>query len=233
MKRNYKKLIVSVLTLAMVFTLNACGNKNSPENTVDELFESAKDLDTKKLSTLVVQDVQSNFEEDVNNLKEDFIDVDEDESINYKEIEGYEDLQNNLKEIQSNLSYKITNTEEMEDTAIVTVDVEYVDAQELIKETFGGLFSEIMTQAFAGDEELSEKESAALLVNTFNTSYNNFEKVLKKNSVDIQLIKTDKDEWLVSELHHDLINVLTFNMIDGIDNMFNDTFDGLEDQFNE
>lgn len=220
MKKNYKKVVMIILMLSLVFTLSGCGAKNSPEATVDTLFKSVKGLDFEKVQTLVDSDAKAELEERAEGMADGIEDID------FNKVDGFKEAKTNLKKIMSDLKYKVTDINMSEDVAVVTVDVDYVDGSKLVTDFVRDIFGEIMGQALSGGEEPTEEESMAILTKVFNTNYKSFETVLTNETLEIHLIKNEEGEWLITELKEDLLNALTFNAVGGLESSFSGMFDG-------
>lgn len=210
--------MLSLFTLTFILLLSGCGKQSSPEKTVDTLFESVKDLDVETLSTLVVDSAKDDLEEDVGELASEWTDLDDTKEIDYDAVKGLDDAKKNLQDILSDLSYSVVETNKDKDSATVTVKAEFVDGEELVSNVISDLFGEILGQAFSG-EELSEEESISQMATLFNKNYAVFEKTLMTDTVDIHLVK-EEGKWLLSEMDSDLMNVLAFNLFDGVENLF-------------
>lgn len=226
-KRNSKLMILSSMALLFVFFLSSCGKQSSPDNTVDTLFKSAKTLDAETFVLLFDEDALNEISDDIDEFidTDNYIQTDDEDSIDYDNIEGLDDVKAHLKDLMSDLSYTIINTDEAEDTAIVTVDVAYVNGEELIAESVGDLFGKIMTHAFTNDDELTEEESLSLLTKIFNDNYVEFEKTLKEDTIDIYLVKDKNNDWVISELDYELMNALAFNFLEGVENILYGIFE--------
>lgn len=216
MKKGIKVLLVG---MALMLVLTGCTKKDTPENTVDSFFSAIKKLDSETAKKYVSADAKETIESEVDG----YIEAEEDEEIDFSKVEGIDVTKANLKELFSELDYKITNTVITDDTAVVTIDANYADASKLIVATVSGVFGTLMGDAFSGKEEPTAIDSLNLINRMFNSNYNDYEKVTTSKTVDINLVKED-DKWVIAEIEEDLVNVLLFNIVEGINDIFSGSF---------
>ena len=168
-----KKVLVILLAVMMLFGIAGCQTAG-PDKTVSDLLDAMKAWDTATL-------------EEYMGLEEIYGAADMDMST--EEAEMTEAL---MKALTANLDYKIVDTKEKGDTAVVTAEITNVDMSVVL--------AEYITQVFAlyfSGTEMTEEELNDAVLDLLVTSIENNQENLVTNTVDIELSKID-DEWVIT-----------------------------------
>lgn len=190
-----KRMIALLCAVAMIFTLAACGAKDSPEAVVKRFCEALKKADPEAMA-LCIKD--SSFDpEDLNSedIPEAVMDV---------------ILQNAQK-----ITYTVLEATEEETTGTVQVDFTYPDISGAVLEALQVYLAEAFGMALSGasEEELAEKMETILLEKLAEA-----EPEAGKLSVTFKCVKTEEG-WKIKVLPEDVIHVLTGNFAKAIESL--------------
>ena len=168
-----KIVLITILSLLFLF-IAGCNSQGTPEDAIDNFFNYAKSFKLNSLAN-TVDDLDNNSEEIFEEITEG------------KDFPGYltEYLKDNAKEIE----YKIINTEKEKNTAVVTVEVKYIDGGVVIRESFGQVFRTILSES-SGGEDLSDEYLDKLFEETMKEKQRvNKEEILEKK-IMIKLVES-------------------------------------------
>lgn len=221
--RKFKKSLLIVGLLTLTFILTACSNQKTPEDTVEKMFDSAKSLNMVGFNETITDGVEDRMD----GFSEELVSLDDSDEVNLSDVEDLEEAKKNLEQIMSELDVDITDVTISDDetTAVVNAEVEFVDGSELISKVISSIFSEALLGGVSEDSgELDDTEALNILVEKFNSAYDDFEITKTSSTVKIPLIKNEDGKWLVSEMSDELLNALGFNMQQGLEDMFGGMF---------
>ena len=187
-----KKLLTVLLSLAMILSMTACGQK--PETAVKEFLDKCKGGNLEEIA---------DYNDEV--LEEEYTEI--------------------FKSIISNVTYKITGTEQTaDDEAVVKAQITTID----MSETFQTIISETLTwalgQAFSGKEP-TEEEAYDKMMEFFNNSVEKNKDKTKTFDIDIQVIKDSDGKWKV-DVDDDLIDALSGGLYSSVEEMLLDFTSG-------
>src|SRR6056297_578793 len=141
MTNKIQKIMLLIIVSLLFLSLGGCNSQGSPEDAVENFFNYAKSF---KLDS----------------IGNTFDDLDNDAEEMFKEIskgEGFPDyLSEYLKENAEEIEYKILNTEKENNTAVVNVEVKYIDGGKIIRESFSEVIMTILTES-DDEEELDDE----------------------------------------------------------------------------
>lgn len=203
-----KKALAMILALMLAFAFTGCGDKNTPETAVDNLFTAVKAFDTEAMNGALSAGGQGDLsgseeftETSENSLAAPFIDY--------------------LKGNAQKITYEIESSKVDGDTATVTVKCKYVDGSGLFAEIIQELFTKAMAAAFGG-QTLTDADMEALTLQILNDKIASAEETFVEKTIDIACVKED-GTWVVKEMNEDLADVLTSNFLTGaseLENLF-------------
>jgi len=185
-----KKLLLIVALTVMTLAMAGCGKK--PAATVEAFCKALQASDDATLSTLMVDGEY---------------DADEAETNEFADY---------IKELNSNIKYKIGESSVDKDTAEVTVDFTYSDASQVIGETFTDYMSQVFQMAFSG-EEFSEEKADQLLIDILSEKRESVELGEAEKTVVISLTKVD-GKWLINSVPDEVMDVASGNIVSAISN---------------
>lgn len=208
-----KKLLLPVLATLSVLMLVACGGQSGPEQTIDNFMTDYKDLKLQELEKYVDEDVSGDLDEtiDVEGLSE----------ADFSEVEKFDDLKANIKRLTKEVKYDVTNVEEDGTTAIADVNFTYADAGEPLASSFGEYIGQMFGLAFSGQEmteEEMELKEMEVLVDIVSDNLDEYEVTTKDAQGKIELVEKE-GEWIITDIDEEIMNVLTFGLIEGFDNL--------------
>ena len=208
-----KKLLLSVLAILSVLMLVACGGKSGPEQTIDSFMKDYKDLKLQDLEKYVDKD------EDITGDLDETIDFDELSEADFSNVEKFDDLKANFKKLTKEVKYDVTNIEEDGATATADIKFTYADASEPIANSFGELIGQLFGLAFTG-QELTEEEmelkTVEIMVDVLSDNLDGYVATTKEVQGKIELVEKE-DEWIITDIDEEIMNALTFGLIEGLD----------------
>jgi hypothetical protein len=193
-----KKIVSIILILTFVLIPVGCSEQSNPEDTVDNYFKAVQKFDLETMNSLMAEPEEDNFEE--------MLDEEGDMASYFMDY-----IKDNAKEIE----YEITNTETEEDTAKVYVKTKFVNGSPLILKTFGELFTNLMAEAFSGNE-MSDEEIEKMIVQIMEEKSQEIEIEFVESEVTVDLVKKDGN-WYIEEVTDELANVITANFVKALE----------------
>lgn len=236
-----KKLVSLLLVMTMLFALGACSGasgdtddgetkadsgsilgKSGPEKTVENYFAAMKKFDIEKMDSYV------DYQDDGNDDDDDYDDDDDfGDEIDEKQIQAFMDF---FSKNAGKMKYKVTGNNTTGDTAVVTVDVTYVDASELFKAIFAEYMQQMMAGAMTG-EEPDEAAMSAMMIDIFNDKIKDYEETTSQKTIEVRCVKKDGD-WLIADEQYALETLPYGGYFDAIDDAFGD-LDDYEDDMDD
>ena len=206
-----KKLLLPVLAILSVLMLVACGGKSGPEQTIDNFMTDYKDLKIQELEKYVDEGVSGDLDET--------IEVEELSEADFSEVERFDDLKANFKKLTKEVKYDVTNVEEDGATATADIKFTYADAGEPLASSFGEYIGQMFGLAFSGqemtDEEL-ELKAIELMVGIVSDNLDEYEVTTKDVQGKIELAEKE-GEWIITDIDEEIMNALSFGLIEGLD----------------
>lgn len=194
MKRiRSKNLLVCLLALCLAFVLAGCGEKQKPEDAVNDFFTGLTRFDTVKMQENVAAAAQS--------------DVEQKELIGEKEqfLTAY--FQKNAAKV----TYEIKEVQVDGDTAKVQVHCRYVDMTEMFGQSMAEYLKQSMGLVLAG-HELTDEEASTLLKGIVTEKIETVPEAFAEKDITLELVKEDK-KWKLKEVPSDLADVLFSNFV--------------------
>ena len=210
-----KKLLLSVLAILSALMLVACGGKSGPEQTIDDFMKDYKGLKLQELEKYVDED------EDITEDLNEAVDVEELSEVDFSKFEKFDDLKANFKKLTKEVKYDVTNVEEDGTTAIADVKFTYADAGEPLASSFGEYIGQMFSLAFSCQEmteEEMELKEMEVLVDIVSDNLDEYEVTTKDAQGKIELVEKE-GEWIITDIDEEIMNALTFGLIEGFDNL--------------
>ena len=189
-------LLIQVTILGLL--LSGCGEMTAPDNTVEQFFTAAQELEIGSMAALIDPSNTDDIDELVSLIDgqgEDFPDF----LVEY--------ITMNAKKID----YDITNSEVNGDNATVTVICEYVDGGPILLASVQESYNMVYAQIMAG-VEITDEEMIELLSTILQEKIETTEETYRKVAIDIDLIKKD-GTWYKQEVSDELYDVLVSGLI--------------------
>lgn len=203
-----KRLAAIVMSLALVFTVTACGDKSAPKDAVDahikevktEAKESMKDIKSGDASEL--GEMMGMSEEDMKML----------ESLDGEAVESMKGLFEKI----SDFDYELLDENIDGETATVKVKITTYNIGDKLSEGMSKAISNAMAYAFSGmsEEEITKKLIAEMLV-PIKDAEKNYTK-----EVEVKVNKVD-GEWEVEKDNEALSNALSGGVMESLESMSN------------
>ena len=206
-----KKLLLPVLAILSVLMLVACGGKSGPEQTIDSLMTDYKDLKFQELEKYVDKGVSGEVDE--------IIDFEEFSGIDFSKVEKFDDLKANFKKLTKKVKYDVTNVEEDGTTATADIKFTYADAGEPLARSFGDYIGRMFGLAFSGQEMTEEElelKAAEIMVDIVSDNLDGYEVTTKEVQGKIELAEKE-GEWVITDIDEEIMNALTFGLIEVLD----------------
>lgn len=195
-----KKTLAVILAVLMIFSLSACSAFSSPEKTIGTFCEAIKSFDEEKMNECV-----AGSESDAAGIAGDY--------------EEYHDF---FKDLASQLTYEITDSETQGDKAEVKVKFTYPDLTQAAVEASGEYMRKLLTELFSNpdfDPSVFGDEMLGLIIEKAE----NQEAGTAEAEVIFTLSKTD-GKWLIETLPEEMDNIVSANITK--------TLDALAERFN-
>ena len=196
MKKRLALILALALTLGL--TLGGCGDKNTPETAVDNLFAAIQSFDTEAINGTLATTGQGDLAGG-----EEFANA----SADPMTAPFYDYLEANAEKI----TYEILETTTTGDTATVSVKCKYVDGSGLFSAIIEEFFTQAFTSAFSG-EELTDEDMQLMLLEILDENLTSAEETFTEKTIDIACVKED-GVWVVKEMNEDLADVFTSNFL--------------------
>lgn len=224
MRKKFGIIIVVIVIISII--LVGC-TKNSPEATLDKFFKSVRVLYFEESETLMAENVV----EETLGILDSSEDKDEDEEdVDFTKIEGFKDAKKELSKITKSLDYRVLESNVSESSAVIRVEIEYVDAGEVFVKTISEIFAKGMSMMFTEDaESITIEDEYEMLFKTFTESVEGFQGEMISVETTVSLIKTDDDKWIISEVEEEFVNAISFNFMSSFEDALSNMFGGFEE----
>ena len=206
-----KKLLLPVLAILSVLMLVACGGKSGPEQTIDNFMTDYKALKLQELEQYVDEGVSGDLDET--------IDLEEFSEVDFSKVEKFDDLKANFKKLTKKVKYDVTNVEEDGTTAVADIKFTYADAGEPLASSFGDYIGRMFGLVFSGQEMTEEElelKAAEIMVDIVSDNLDGYEVTTKEVQGKIELAEKD-GEWVITDIDEEIMNALTFGLIEVLD----------------
>lgn len=205
------KKVILLISTVLILVLAGC-TEGEIKRTADRFFNDGNlDLTDK---TYVVMPLAMEVKSEENKVIKDMIESlgIEDPQMEFEDIEGYEELMDNISELKSNTKYEIKNVKlnDKQTEAEAVTDIYYVSVGELLVRDMGEVMDRSVLKVFSG-EKVDEEEFLTMLFQTMNDTIEsltiNEESLSIKKNATIKLVKID-NEWKISEVDENMLNAL-------------------------
>ncbi len=170
MRSIFKKLIPFVLIFALALTFTACGDKNKPEDAVNNLIAALKEMDMEKAQQYINTS-----------------------SLTTVTVDDLVDGDMVIEAAFSNLSVEIIDVQKNGDTAIVKAKMSTIDLEAIMGECTQIVMREMMTGV------ITEEQTDARLDEVFKEALAKEGNPMFTQEVDINTIKLDGSWKVVSD----------------------------------
>ena len=211
-----KKLLLPVLAILSVLMLVACGGQSGPEQTIDNFMADYKDLKLQELEKYVDESVSGEVDEAV----DETVDLEELSEVDFSKVEKFDDFKANFKKLTKEVKYDVTNVEEDGTTAVADIKLAYADASEPLASSFGEYIGQMFGLAFSGQEmteEEQELKAMEVIVDIVSDNLDGYKATTKEAQGKIELAEKD-GEWVITDIDEEIVNALTFGLIEGFGN---------------
>lgn len=186
MKIKLKNICSVLLIMACMFTLTSCKEVENAEKAVTDFMTAIQNCDYETMASIG------------NGMDADKIDTTDEQG---KQI--FDNLFNKT-------TYEIKSAELQEDKSVlVTTDITTVDVGKAYSTAITNSFSQLLSNAFSG-EELSDEESEQIIIDNLVNELNNSNTGTVTTTVNIKVLKVDKT-WKV-DCDDAFINAITGNL---------------------
>lgn len=205
------KKVILLISTVLILVLAGC-TEGEIKRTADRFFNDGNlDLTDK---TYVVMPLAMEIKSEENKVIKDIMESlgIEDPQMEFEDIEGYEELMDNISELKSNTKYEIKNVKlnDKQTEAEAVTDIYYVSVGELLVRDMGEVMDRSVLKVFSG-EKVDEEEFLTMLFQTMNDTIEsltiNEESLSIKKNATIKLVKID-NEWKISEVDENMLNAL-------------------------
>lgn len=205
------KKVILLISTVLILVLAGC-TEGEIKRTADRFFNDGNlDLTDK---TYVVMPLAMEIKSEENKVIKDIMESlgIEDPQMEFEDIEGYEELMENIRELKSNTKYEIKNVKlnDKQTEAEAVTDIYYVSVGELLVRDMGEVMDRSVLKVFSG-EKVDEEEFLTMLFQTMNDTIEsltiNEESLSIKKNATIKLVKID-NEWKISEVDENMLNAL-------------------------
>lgn len=191
-----KKILSLVLALVMTLSLASCGAEPKPDGVVTDFCNAMQKFDLVTMSALM-DGADEVTEEELAEMEEEIP----------TEMREYFTTQ------AGKMTYSITGSEVVEDTATVTVVFKYSDITPIMGVVLGEYIQQAFAMAFTG---ASDEAMEDLLYSIFNEKVKTVDATTAETTVDFSCVKTEEG-WAITEAGEDAMHVLTCNMAAAFD----------------
>lgn len=186
MKIKLKNICSVLLIMACMFTLTSCKEVENAEKAVTDFMTAIQNCDYETMASIG------------NEMDADKINTTDEQS---KQV--FDNLFNKT-------TYEIKSAELQEDKSVlVTTDITTVDVGKAYSTAITNSFSQLLSNAFSG-EELSDEESEQIIIDNLVNELNNSNTGTVTTTVNIKVLKVDKT-WKV-DCDDAFINAITGNL---------------------
>jgi len=186
MKIKLKNICSVLLIMACMFTLTSCKEVENAEKAVTDFMTAIQNCDYETMASIG------------NGMDADKINTTDEQS---KQV--FDNLFNKT-------TYEIKSAELQEDKSVlVTTDITTVDVGKAYSTAITNSFSQLLSNAFSG-EELSDEESEQIIIDNLVNELNNSNTGTVTTTVNIKVLKVDKT-WKV-DCDDEFINAITGNL---------------------
>lgn len=186
MKIKLKNICSVLLIMACMFTLTSCKEVENAEKAITDFMTAIQNCDYETMALIG------------NGMDADKINTTDEQS---KQV--FDNLFNKT-------TYEIKSAELQEDKSVlVTTDITTVDVGKAYSTTITNSFSQLLSNAFSG-EELSDEESEQIIIDNLVNELNNSNTGTVTTTVNIKVLKVDKT-WKV-DCDDTFINAITGNL---------------------
>lgn len=186
MKIKLKNICLVLLIMACMFTLTSCKEVENAEKAVTDFMTAVQNCDYETMASIG------------NGMDTDKINTTDEQS---KQV--FDNLFNKT-------TYEIKSAELQEDKSVlVTTDITTVDVGKAYSTAITNSFSQLLSNAFSG-EELSDEESEQIIIDNLVNELNNSNTGTVTTTVNIKVLKVDKT-WKV-DCDDAFINAITGNL---------------------
>lgn len=186
MKIKLKNICSVLLIMACMFTLTSCKEVENAEKAVTDFMTAVQNCDYETMASIG------------NGMDADKINTTDEQS---KQV--FDNLFNKT-------TYEIKSAELQEDKSVlVTTDITTVDVGKAYSTAITNSFSQLLSNAFSG-EELSDEESEQIIIDNLVNELNNSNTGTVTTTVNIKVLKVDKT-WKV-DCDDEFINAITGNL---------------------
>lgn len=186
MKIKLKNICSVLLIMACMFTLTSCKEVENAEKAVTDFMTAIQNCDYETMASIG------------NGMDAD--------KINTTDEQGKQIFDN----LFNKTTYEIKSAELQEDKSVlVTTDITTVDVGKAYSTAITNSFSQLLSNAFSG-EELSDEESEQIIIDNLVNELNNSNTGTVTTTVNIKVLKVDKT-WKV-DCDDEFINAITGNL---------------------
>lgn len=186
MKIKLKNICSVLLIMACMFTLTSCKEVENAEKAVTDFMTAIQNCDYETMASIG------------NGMDAD--------KINTTDEQGKQIFDN----LFNKTTYEIKSAELQEDKSVlVTTDITTVDVGKAYSTAITNSFSQLLNNAFSG-EELSDEESEQIIIDNLVNELNNSNTGTVTTTVNIKVLKVDKT-WKV-DCDDAFINAITGNL---------------------
>ena len=186
MKIKLKNICSVLLIMACMFTLTSCKEVENAEKAVTDFMTAIQNCDYETMASIG------------NGMDAD--------KINTTDEQGKQIFDN----LFNKTTYEIKSAELQEDKSVlVTTDITTVDVGKAYSTAITNWFSQLLNNAFSG-EELSDEESEQIIIDNLVNELNNSNTGTVTTTVNIKVLKVDKT-WKV-DCDDAFINAITGNL---------------------
>lgn len=192
-------MIVSIFAIIFAaYTLNV----KKPEHTLDSFVRSMKAYDFESAKKFYSEDI-----DEAKKYSNEMV-----ENNEFSSNANYKELENEFRDLMSNLSYEIKSVKvsEQKDSAIINADFYYIDASKSIVSSVEEVFKQVFDSMFDG-KEYSTEEVEDMTIESMTKGLKDLPRNKTKTSGDIYLIREEK-EWKISYVEENILKALAFGV---------------------
>lgn len=212
-----KKLNLFVIIISVLIITSACSKKEEPEKTVPEEIVIEETVPDTSVIDFMASAKKFDIEEMISKIDPQNRDGIDDISKLYEEGQKQENIYilNYFKDNAKDITYKINDTTISGDTAVVSVDVNYIDGTPLFRSVMSDYTKKVLASKFTG-QELTQDQSVEIIISSMKKHEQSIGRPVVNKQIDIRCVKID-GEWYIEELTENLSNVVTSNILSAIE----------------